>query len=827
MSGIINISASQNAIDFCAKYLFEAKGKICCISGGRRPSFFIKKKLAALHKKSFYPPDFFTNPLYIQKVFFEKSNISQISNLQAEFILYEIIKTLDKDKQIIKENTTFAKGLGWVREVRNFIEELDLEDVGEKSLLNIKANADIKYDVPQEINNLLIKTNEIRHSFHDFLEKNNLATNSFAFLKCKDKTVRELSLDYDEIILLAPFYMYKTEIEIFKKLMDAKKLTIIISGNPNEYLALRKIYENFNQPIAQMPKEEIKKDFNIYSAYDDQSQAVLVKNLIAKNELLNDQLDETLIVTPDENIVMPLIAELTSITDNFNVSLGYPIHITAIFSILESIFASLISKRQKAYYVRDIMKVLTNPFVKNMRFLGDEPISRIIAHKIQDAFGSNSQSQISGKLFVELQEMISDKDLIDEISKTVKAAKQNLDKDQCQKVLEEIFNVFFADWQNIETLAQLCDCAVNFIEKILRLSIVGRHSLNALACQAILDYAKEIKNFKILSNQKFLQEDLLNIFLEGIKDKRLHTFGSPFEGLQVLGLLESRNLSFKNIYILSMTESNIPKISKDQSFIPAEIMQALGISRIEADFEIQKYMFERLIAGAKNINLIYPENEDEPKSRFLEKIIWQKQLEAQKLDSVQIKRFDLAINPSTFNAEKKKYKKTKEIKDFLKGLNYSHSSIASYLDCRLKFYFSYVLGLKEQEMPGEEFGLPALGTFLHDYLKDMFCKGTKKQEILSDAFKDKYSSELNKRFNSFEALAAREDAFLMKELIKYKMESFLNTQRDRDFVEVFDCEQSFAANISAKTGVYKIKCKIDRIDIDEKGSFILIDYKSG
>jgi ATP-dependent exoDNAse (exonuclease V) beta subunit len=149
------------------------------------------------------------------------------------------------------------------------------------------------------------------------------------------------------------------------------------------------------------------------------------------------------------------------------------------------------------------------------------------------------------------------------------------------------------------------------------------------------------------------------------------------------------------------------------------------------------------------------------------------------------------------------------------------------MKCKLKFYFAYVLGLDENVEVGDEFSGKDLGTFIHGFLKEVFKSGLKKESVIEESFEKKFLENLEKTFDNYPALEFREDSFLIKEVVIYKMKDFLGCEKKRDYVEVFECEKIYETDIKTQTGEYKLKCIIDRIDKDADGKYILLDYKTG
>ncbi|MDR1942157.1 MAG: hypothetical protein LBQ47_07505, partial [Endomicrobium sp.] len=252
MSEIINLHLADDIIDFTAERLLKLGADAALISGGRRPFLFIRKALAGKIKKASFAQECFTRDEFIDKLIFNNSRLSKISQTEGAYILFEIIK--EKFPDILKGRRTFAEFFKWAVEILSFIDNSLLEDVSGSALKNIERNADIGYEVPRNINDLLKNIFNLRESFLYALGKKNLTMRGLSYLLAGKMSAQELCCGFDKIILLAPFYMHKTELVIFKKIYDEGKLTVILQGDPRKYAALKEIYDFFGENLPQINK---------------------------------------------------------------------------------------------------------------------------------------------------------------------------------------------------------------------------------------------------------------------------------------------------------------------------------------------------------------------------------------------------------------------------------------------------------------------------------------------------------------------------------------------------------------------------------------------
>jgi hypothetical protein len=819
---IININIDEDIINIVSDYVFKSKNKIALICGGKRPFLFFKKSLAKKYNRSFFPPSFFTHNSFIDKLIFDNTNLKKSSILEIVFMLYEIIK--DKFPQLLNETFSFRNFIEWGFEIFSFIEQLDFEDVSEKKLKFLSLNAEIGYDVPEFINKLLKNIFEIRNIFHYNLEKTYNTTSGYNFLKASHIFNEKFIKDFDEIILVAPFYLYKTELKIFKEIYSIGKITIFIQGDPKKYETLREIYTFFGEQIPIIKDVTNKYDLNIYSVYDSQSQGALIRNIISSYK--REDLNKTIIVVPDSNVVQSIESEVSMITNNYNISVGYSVCKIPLFSMIFSIIDAQLLKKKNFYNSKSVITIFNNQFFKNMIFFNKKNISKIISDNVEKILNQYSKNCLSGKMFVLLSDIVYNNQLICEINNDLfYETSKYIDNKKIINILIEIFDDFFISWEKVDTLFKLSEILCIFLKKIYKLSIIKKYPSNIEAIKILYSISEEMKIGNV-SIKKMKNDEILYIFKKMINDKKIVLPGSPVKGLQILGFLESRNIVFDNVFITNMNDSVIPMMKKDYVLIPKSIMYLLGIYITKKDYEIQKYHFDRLISSAKTLNLIFLDDDKDEKSRFLEKLIWDKQLKNKDLNSIKITKFIMSNSLIKFR-NKKKFLKTDDIKKYLKNMFYTYSKIDTYLNCKLKFYYKYVLKILETKRISDDILNVNIGIFVHRFLMEVFYEKLDSKKIKSLEFKKFYFMKLDEKLKKSIFFNFREDFFMIKKILTHKMKNILHYENLRTFETVYACEKKYISNIEIKfKEKYNLYCIIDRIDIINN-THTIFDYKTG
>lgn len=314
--------------------------------------------------------------------------------------------------------------------------------------------------------------------------------------------------------------------------------------------------------------------------------------------------------------------------------------------------------------------------------------------------------------------------------------------------------------------------------------------------------------------------------------------GEPLAGLQVMGFLETRCLDFENLIIVSAQENLLPKAYSDDSIIPYNIRKAFGLPFAEQHTAIQAYYFYRLLQRAENVFLIWNSNPEGTSkgemSRFIRQI------------SSELPASSITISPLTYTyalpeVQPVIVQKTGIVQDILKEyLNpdkekyLSPSALETYITCPLKFYFKYVISLKEPNETLEEADPLHIGNIVHNVLETLYRpvlgKALKREDILEmirprarfrelvNKTAEKYLENKNK-----EGIAIEKGKWIIfPEVATLYAERFIQYDASQAPLTVTDVEKRF----SCRYGQVGIAGIIDRMDI-RNGNLHIVDYKTG
>lgn len=821
MERVISYSLGENFIANLADFLsnnFTEHGndlsRIGCIFGGRRPALFLQRELSKKLGKAYRPPRFFSMDEFIDYLVLPGAG-QKINDLDAGFIVYSLAKKYLPG--LSRQRKSFSAFLPWAREIISFIEQLDLEEIKDKSLLSIEKSASIGYEIPASLNRLLTEIISLRSAYHDALAEKGLISRGLRYLQAA-RSVQEREFgEFEAIIFCNFFYLHSTEKKIIKSIYDSGKGVCIFQGSQDEWPVLSDNAKDLNIVIRPRKKDPEPK-FSLYRGFDLHSQSGIVREILSK---ISNK-DNTLIVLPRTQSLIPLLGELSSSLEEFNVSLGYPFKRSALYVLFYLILKSQEQRSAGTYYTKDYLNLLRHPLVKNLNISSNPAITRVMVHKIEELIQGREESSIGGSLFLKLAKIESEDKIYLRTQETLKSMKITVGFRQCQKLLARLHEIFFKNWEDISDFNHFSAIFLDSIDILVRNSRVTAFPFNLKFVEKLYDLGEELRSLAF-SGEEFDPGEIRDIFHQKLQDEIISFNGSPLRGTQILGLLEARSLSFENVIIMDLNESVLPKLKIYEPLIPREVMLNLGLNRLEKEEEIQRYQFMRLVSGAKKSHLVYEENQEREKSRFIEELLWRRQKEVKKLEigSVPRARFMVEVASAAFAV-----RKTEAMVRFLKKATYSASRLNTYLKCPLQFYYQYVLGLRERDDLLQDPQDYHIGTFIHELLADTFKVFIGRKPVIEKSFRKNFFRKMEEKFESFDR-RMRSGSFLLKQIIDNRMNRFLDNEAERKVAKIISLESECRTVWEIDNKTISFRYTADRIDQLEDKSIVVIDYKTG
>ena len=433
-------------------------------------------------------------------------------------------------------------------------------------------------------------------------------------------------------------------------------------------------YTHFSQP----------KEIETWALPSGVLQTKIVPQIIRDNHLYTDK--RTAVVLCDESLLIPLLSALPAAADHINVTMGYPLSKTALYSFFDALCLLYKSVRMRgsvgAYYHIEVARLLSHPFIHLLcRQAAEELKKRIIAENI---------------LFVPEDAWSADPWL--------------------QKIAQYP--------QNPEAFLLLFTHILEQTEHAL----LQRNDPDPLLLPVLRFAQTEINKFRSSLQNCGLQISLplfFNLLRQTLQSLSVPFSGEPLQGIQVMGILETRTLDFEHVVLLSAQEGSLPSASDPPSFIPYNLKIGFGLPVREQHEAIYAYYFYRLLQRAQKVSMLYSAGGDAmqtgEKSRYL------LQLSVESPHKIVEKKLTMPlVLPAAAPAiEKEKSGKYRErllgYTDSGSNKYLSPSAVHTYLQCPLQFYFKYIEQIKEEQEVMEEADGRGLGMALHQAMKSLYA----------------------------------------------------------------------------------------------------------
>ncbi|MFZ6012623.1 MAG: PD-(D/E)XK nuclease family protein [Bacteroidota bacterium] len=462
----------------------------------------------------------------------------------------------------------------------------------------------------------------------------------------------------------------------------------------------------------------------IFGAAQPIGQSKVMSQVLQENLMKGMSPEETLIVLPDEKLLLPVLHGVSSSVEKLNVTMGFPLASTPMFNFIELLADLQLNYKNDHFNHRQALAVLGHPYV-----VAADPVSshnkrkEILRHNwvhIPRGYLA-SETQLHRLIFIPFfQGDLSSyslvgaalmhylKSIITEIGSLNSISA--LDKEyafQFFKFLNRMEEVLYDE--GVERTNGAEGAEEDEENKIGRNLAKGP------------DATTDRESLKLIHRHL---KSFLRIFRQLVRAHKIPFSGEPLKGLQVMGVLETRNLDFKNVFILSLNEGAFPSITSKGSYIPYNIRKAYQLPTVEHQDAIYSYLFYRTLQRAENIFLFYNSETDllgqGEMSRYLQQLLYESGLPVTK------KILHNPVEPQALvsiviNKNEKVLETLARLNDgnmYFKGI--SPSALNTYLECRLKFYLRHVARIKEPYAVEEELDARVLGNFLHDVMERFY-----------------------------------------------------------------------------------------------------------
>lgn len=505
--------------------------------------------------------------------------------------------------------------------------------------------------------------------------------------------------------------------------------------------------------------------------------------------------NKTVFILPDERLLMPLVSAIPESVDEINITMGYPITESAVYACMKTLAYMQIARRS----------------IDGKEYIPYKLLSDISSSSVLKKALSEEESTLVEKVLREAPQQVQVETLLSgDTLKTIFSPVEGFNPNLASAQQNDALNTYLKGCVEVISSALSDENDTDQVEAEFASRYAG-------VLDAIRAYRLDV-----------LPLTWLRMLDNLLRDEKIPFVGDALSGLQVMGTLETRALDFKNIVIMSTNEELFPHRSSDNSFIPPELRKGFGLPTTEYQDAVWAYYFYRLLQRAENVWLIYDCRTEGllsgEESRYI------KQLEYH--FNFDIKRFT-TVAPAGVSPDEESIEKTeKDIEALHKG-HLSASTMQSYLDCPVKFYYKAVKGLKDDDEPVDSVDAALLGTIFHAVMEHLYQGKTTVsrddlQALLSD--EEVLRSLINEQLCSQARTITVEGrniviAEVITEYVKATLRHDLDLlmQSGSNSFRILGLERYLKASI----GGYEFIGFADRIDTFEEGKIRIVDYKTG
>jgi len=783
---------------------------------GRRPAHFLRKALAHKVQGSFIPPVIFSMDEFIDHLCEHKLPGRKLEGLDAVALLYDIHRRASNPLgkgSFMTPDSFFPIGLKIYRD----LEELCIEGIDHRRVKEIELYTEEV--IPEQTFKRLQSLSFFYEEFHKIVGDMGFSTRSLRYCAATELIDDSDIHGFQQVIFAGFFALTRCEKTMFQKLLSRDNTLFIFQDSKG---MKEKLGELGVRP-AKEQWEHDKPEVHFYSSPDTHGQVYALRSVL-ESKIKEDGpfFENTAIVLPSPDTLFPLMRQGTNMIDedNYNISLGYPLQRTPLFAFLNNIMELMSSMDGDRVYLPDYLNFVLHPYTKNIYFNASAEITRIMFHAIEEGL-----SKYRAKTFVTLREIEEDEKLLELVTDKLPKDEKGFTRESLSEHLRSIHkNTIekFLSFENVKDFSLKC---TELLTYIFNNSTAKLHPLFYPFSESFMR-SLELISRSLMKDIVFTEQaSYFTFFRKYIMTCYTPFEGTPVKGLQVLGFLETRNLKFDSVFILDANEESLPDTKKDDTLLPFKARKILGLPTYQDRDELAAHYFETLTQGAGEVHLFFIENDKKERSRFVERLLWERQKKEKTTDTKNyLKAVQYRIELK--NSLPADIRKTSSVVEFLREMPYSASALDTYLQCQLQFYYSYVLRIDKKEEISGDIERQETGKFVHHVLSQFFLK--RKGFPLKE--KDIDLRELNLLINRlFEKEYGEKPAgaiYLLKQQIKKHLSDFFEKYFVPLIIEgpltVLNCEE--AVRITKDS--FNLRGRIDAV-IRSGEKTVIIDYKTG
>lgn len=576
--------------------------------------------------------------------------------------------------------------------------------------------------------------------------------------------------------------------------------------------------EFIRRNIAEFPSPLSPAHFDNYSrpksvrcieASTENVQARFLSGWLREN--LTEKESETAVVLCNEALLQPVFHSLPDDTvRHVNITMGFPLAQTPVFGFL-----------------KDLTELQTNAYDEKSGRYAYRAVAAVLKHAYTRRLSAEAEA---------LEQELTRKNRFYPLPSELQR--------------DEALTLLFTPRKGNTELCIYLEEALKRVAALYRDEQEGKDAFEPLYRESLFKAYTAVSRFRLLSEEGAMQiqtKTFARLLSKVLASASIPFHGEPAAGLQIMGVLETRNLDFRHVAVLSLNEGKLPKAGGESSFIPYNLRRAFGMTLAEHKNAVYAYYFYRLIQRAERVTLLYNSTADGlnrgEMSRFLLQLLAESPHDIQK-EFVTAGQLPQACTPVTVAKGEAALRKLTERFDADKKKILSPSALNTYLSCRLKFYFRYVAGLTPKEEVTAEIDSATFGSIFHRAAQLLYAdialpdKSVRKESVeallkdrirmeryVDNAFKElffKIGPEEKPEYNGLQLINSEVILMYLKRLLEKDRyyAPFVMESMEQWTDELFETEQN-GQRIRVRIGGI-----IDRTDRKD-GQLRIVDYKTG
>ena len=731
----------------------------------------------------------------------------------------------DADKNKVDTDKLFSN----LQDLRNIMDDYTfIDDEQEEAIRQFFQNFSIerRTALKERFISLWDVLGNIYKGFRESLASQNIAYEGMMYRH----VIEHLDVDklpYEKYVFVGFNVLNKVEHTLFTQLKDAGKAVFYwdydefymkenrqaVTHEAGEFI--RRNLRDFPSPLSGELFKNLSKPKEVHyiASSTENAQARYLPQWIRNN--LTTPEKETAVVLCNEALLQPVLHSLPAEVKHVNITMGFPLSQTPVYSFLIALLelhTHGFNFKSGRYTFQSVVTLLKHPYTRQLTGqaeLLEKELTR--NNRFYPLPGELGKDEFLTRLFTPLSGNLN---LCIRLSET----------------LQQVASIYQANTSGTE----------------------DTDAFNQLYRESLFKAYTTINRFRTLIEEDELtvqSETFRRLLVKILSTTNIPFHGEPAIGMQVMGVLETRNLDFRHLVLLSVNEGQLPKSGGDSSFIPYNLRKAFGMTTIEHKIAVYAYYFYRLLQRAERITLIYNTSSDGLNrgewSRFMLQFLieWPHPITRQFLEAGQSPQ---GTSPITVEKTPDVMRRMQSLFDVRANpkAKFSPSALNYYLDCPLKFYYRYVAGLSAPDEVSAEIDSATFGSIFHyaaeHIYKDLTTHGkvinkealetllrneVKLQDYVDTAFKKLFFNvpqNEKPEYNGVQLINSAVIARYLKQLLqndlRYAPFTFIASEMEVD--EPID--------IQTPKGVIKSRIGgiIDRMD-SKDGTLRIVDYKTG